>query len=97
MKHRTDSNQKEIVSTLQKLGAEVVDTSKVGYGFPDLVVSYRGEWHLIEVKTKKGKLLKSQKMFHGKHSAPVHILRCIDDAVAWARIVTRARKLRSEL
>ena len=47
---RVDANQKEIVSTLRKLGIAVAITSGVGQGFPDIVCGYRGVNYLFEIK-----------------------------------------------
>ena len=46
---RVDSNHSLIVKTLRELGCSVFDTSSVGRGFPDLVVS-KGATALVEVK-----------------------------------------------
>jgi len=49
---RTDKNQQEIVDALRKHGAVVVDCSKIGQGFPDLVVGYQNKHTiLMEVKS----------------------------------------------
>ena len=95
MRHRADRNQAEIVRALQKIGATVENTNMVGNGFPDLVVSYFGQWHLIEIKAPKGKLLDTQKRFHEEHSpAPIHIVRTVDDVIKWSRVIGRAQKWR---
>lgn len=38
------------MDTLRKAGAEVTSLHQVGGGVPDLLVSYRNKWYLIEVK-----------------------------------------------
>ncbi len=48
--HRTDANQKEIVSKLRELGAKVVLLHNVGNSCPDLLVGYRGRTWLMEAK-----------------------------------------------
>lgn len=48
---RSDSNQQEIVDALRGVGASVYVTHRVGHGFPDLAVGYRGVNYLIEVKS----------------------------------------------
>jgi len=52
---RTDGNQSDLIKELRKIGADVADTSRLGGGFPDLVVGYRGTNYLIEVKDPKQK------------------------------------------
>lgn len=47
---RTDANQQEIVEALRKVGATVHVTSHVGEGFPDLVVGFRWQTYLMELK-----------------------------------------------
>ena len=47
---RVDENQAAIVDALRKAGCSVFVASKVGGGFPDLVVGYGGQTYLLEVK-----------------------------------------------
>lgn len=47
---RTDDNHTAIVSALRKIGAKVFSTAAIGKGFPDLVVGYRGDLFLLEIK-----------------------------------------------
>ena len=74
---KTDDNQKEIVKTFRKLGANVAVTSSAGDGFPDLTVQYRYpgrrchnlETLLVEVKDSakspsRRALTPLQKSFH---------------------------------
>ena len=53
---RTDANQKKIVNALRKAGAWVY---VVGKPF-DLLVAFKGELNLMEVKTDEGQLNKTQ-------------------------------------
>jgi hypothetical protein len=85
---RTDGNHAHIVDGLRKVGAHVEDTSGVGDGFPDLVVGYRGKWHLIEVKDgdlppSERRLTPKQKVWHALvHGiAPAHIANNLDEAL----------------
>ena len=61
--HRTDANHREIVDMLRDARFAVVDTSMVGSGFPDLVVSRNGITKLVEIKTLAGRLAYSQSNF----------------------------------
>ncbi len=45
-----DDNQGAIVKALRSIGAMVQPVHTVGKGVPDLLVIYRGEIHLTEVK-----------------------------------------------
>lgn len=47
---RIDANQGLIVAALRKVGASVAITSGAGNGLPDLLVGFRGETYLLEVK-----------------------------------------------
>lgn len=76
---RTDGPHAAIVQALRKVGCQVKDTSRVGDGFPDLIVRADGllktvqknaalfYWEpkilLMEVKTARGKLNAEQQAF----------------------------------
>jgi Holliday junction resolvase len=47
---RTDANHAEIREALRACGWTVIDTSRAGSGFPDLVAAKAGRIELIEVK-----------------------------------------------
>ena len=47
---RKDANHNPVQEHLEKLGWSVADTSALGYGFPDLVVSRPGFTVVIEIK-----------------------------------------------
>jgi Holliday junction resolvase len=48
---RVDSNQKEIVKVFKDLGCSVFDTSRIGQGFPDLVIGKNQKTVLVEIKS----------------------------------------------
>lgn len=48
---RVDANQKEIVEVLRSAGATVQHLHTIGKGCPDLVVGYRGQNYMLEIKT----------------------------------------------
>lgn len=60
---KRDKNHKEIQDGLEKIGCKVFDTTRVGYGFPDMIVVRDKRIILFEVKTAKGKLKDDQKRF----------------------------------
>lgn len=67
---RTDANQEQIVSALRAAGASVQSLAAVGGGVPDLLVGFRGETYLLEVKDgnqppSKRQLTKDQIEWHG--------------------------------
>jgi Holliday junction resolvase len=53
-----DANQQQIVSALRAIGASVAITSGAGYGLPDLLVGWKGETYLLEVKNRAGRGVK---------------------------------------
>ena len=79
---RVDANQGEIVKALRQAGLIVHDTSRLGGGFPDLVVLKEGHAILLEVKTAKGKLTKDEKEFFDTwREGPVYIVRSVEEAL----------------
>lgn len=53
---RADANQREIVAALRQVGATVQHLHQVGHGCPDILVGYRSENYLLEIK-RPGELL----------------------------------------
>lgn len=47
---KVDRNQPEIVAALRRVGAQVFSLAAVGDGIPDLLVAFRDQTVLIEVK-----------------------------------------------
>lgn len=67
---KTDRNQDEIVQALRAAGATVQSLAAVGHGVPDLLVGFRGQTLLIEVKDSnqppsKRRLTEDQIKWHG--------------------------------
>lgn len=84
---KVDANQAEIVAALRNVGAGVCDLSAVGEGCPDLLVSYRGAWTLLEVKDGKKPpsartLTQDQVKWHARHTAKVHVVKSVDEALS---------------
>lgn len=83
---RVDSNQKEIVAYLRKLGFTVHITSQLGSGFPDAVAGLYGINFLVEIKDSKKfpsqrKLTKDEEFFHSWWRGRVHVLMSFDDCL----------------
>lgn len=77
---------------LRTAGAAVTDTSGIGEGFPDLVVSYRNRWFLIEVKDgskppSARKLRGGQKTWAAKQHADVHVVKSLEEALSVLGVV----------
>lgn len=47
---RVDRPHAEFVRLFRQLGALVIDTSRVGGGFPDLLCVIRSQWVAVEIK-----------------------------------------------
>jgi hypothetical protein len=70
---KVDDNHAEVVKALRKIGAKVVDLSRVGGGVPDLLVGIAGKWLLIEVKdgaktASRRRLTPAQARWHLEHA-----------------------------
>ena len=87
---RTDANQTEIVEALRGIGCTVEVASSLRRGFPDLIVGYRGQTYLIEVKAPAGPkggtsgrdLTPGQQEWHVWWRGHVAIARTADEAIA---------------
>ncbi len=78
---KKDSNQNEIARELQQVGATVYDTSKIGAGYPDLTVGFRGATFLLEVKAKNGTLTKDESLFFQTWNGHAVVVRSADEAL----------------
>lgn len=83
---RKDANQDEIVDTLRAIGASVAITHQLGGGFPDIVVGFRGETYLIEIKDgskppSRRRLTKDEKEFHQSWNGHIAIANNSDEAL----------------
>ena len=85
---RVDGNQAEIMAAFRKCGFSVADTSKVGGGFPDLVIARAGFTALVEVKIPKGKLRQSQTDFAAAWKGHSFIVRNLGDVAHVAHLLT---------
>lgn len=79
-RHRSDTNQNDIVDYLRSTGRSVVVLSQVGAGCPDLLVGNHGHNILMEVKTKTGKLSETQIEFmNGWRGRTPYVVRSVED------------------
>jgi homoserine kinase len=74
MGKRRDASEKAIVAALRQIGAQVWHLS--GAGLPDLLIYFRRQFYVVEVKTAKGKLRERQ------IDCPWTIVRTPEDAFA---------------
>ena len=71
---RVDENQPGIVAAFRKCGASVEVLSDVGRGVPDLLISYRGETVLVEIKMPGEKLTDMQRQWRGRWRGVVYVV-----------------------
>ena len=78
---KVDANHAEIVEAFRKLGATVLDLSRVGGGCPDLLVGVRGVNILVEVKTARGTLRDSQQKFFDGWRGQCCVVRSVAEVI----------------
>ena len=81
LRARTDENQREIVAALRKAGRSVVTLHQVGKGVPDLLVGYRGQNFLLEIKVPGGDLTDDQIEFEQTWRGDVIVARSPAEAI----------------
>lgn len=82
-KHKVDANQAAVVKVIRQVGGLVTILSMVGGGVFDLLVLFRGDLYLIEVKDGKNGLTGAQERFYVEWGscAKVGIVRSPDEAL----------------
>jgi hypothetical protein len=79
---RVDEIQPEIVSALRDVpGCVVKDLSRMGDGWPDLAVGYKGNNAYLEIKGRGKKLTPAQRKWHAEWTGSVHIVHDVDEAL----------------
>lgn len=90
--NRRDANEAEIVAAMRRCGASVVRMSIPGA--PDLLVGFRGNTFLVEVKAPKGKLTGPQEHWIMQwRGGDVHVVRTIDDALRLLGVIAPTEAL----
>lgn len=83
---RVDANQRVIVKGLRQAGASVEYLHAVGKGVPDLLVGFRGDNYILEVKDgdkppSERKLRPAQKRWHAAWRGQVATVLDLDQAL----------------
>ena len=78
---RVDLNQNEVVEALRRVGCTVQSLSDVGCGCPDLLVGFRGDWYVMEVKTSMGRLTDAEMTWINRAAGNVALVRSANDAL----------------
>ncbi|MFA4990576.1 MAG: hypothetical protein WC579_01530 [Candidatus Paceibacterota bacterium] len=82
MTHKTDGNHKYIMNYLKQFGISVADTSKIGFGFPDIVCGYQGKNYLFEIKiSEKSKLNQNEEKFLASWRGQYHVITTPQEAL----------------
>lgn len=84
---KVDRNQSEIVAALRNVGATVQPLHSVGAGCPDLLVGYRRQNYLLEIKDWQAspsdrELNERQVEWHGGWKGQVAKVETVDAALA---------------
>ena len=93
---RVDHNQPQIVAALRAVGAFVQTLHVIGRGCPDILVSYRGCWTVMELKDgakppSARRLTPDEVAWHALAKAPVYVVSSVEEALAAIGLaVTRA-------
>ena len=91
---RVDANQAAVVDALRKMGASVQSIASIGKGCPDLLVGYRQQNFVFEVKDgskppSARRLTVDEKRWIGAWKAPVYLIESPAEAVALLKMVTK--------
>jgi hypothetical protein len=83
---RVDVNQPAIVEALRAVGASVQPLHMVGKGCPDLLVAFRGDTFVFEVKDgakppSQRRLTPDEAQWHTGWQAPVYVVESVEDAL----------------
>lgn len=84
---KVDANHAEIVAALRSLpGCGVISLAQLGDGVPDLLVSFRGHLHLLEVKDgskrpSERSLTPDQAEWHRRWPSPVAVVLDVPSAL----------------
>ena len=79
---RRDANHRELVAAFEQCGWRTLDTSQIGDGAPDLVVSRGGRTVAVEIKVATGKVKPHQAAWLAAWGGEVAIVRGLEDVAA---------------
>ena len=83
MPKSVDANQPEIVATLRAAGATVQHLHEVGRGCPDILVGFRFQNYLFEIKNpaRAWKITPDEKVWFSKWRGQVNIIETAEEAL----------------
>lgn len=84
---KIDDNQREIVNALREYGATVIHLHAVGKGCPDILVGYRNQNYLMEIKDgnkpqSAQRLTPDQEVFFSTFQGEAHVVNSVDAALS---------------
>lgn len=90
---RIDANHAAIVEALRGIGASVVSLADLGHGVPDLLVGFRAQNLLLEVKNgdqppSKRKLTTDEQRFFDSWRGLIYVVYSPADAVSVVNLMT---------
>lgn len=93
---RVDGNHAAIVKRLRELGMSVANTSRLGEGFPDIVVGWRGINGMFEIKDplrfpSERRLTDDEEKFHTAWKGQVDKVETAEEVETIMQRLTRAR------
>ncbi len=83
---KVDANQPQIVRALRQAGATVQSLAEIGSGCPDILIGFRGQCYVAEVKDwrqppSKRKLTPLEKKWHQTWQGQIAIVETPDEAL----------------
>jgi len=84
---KRDANEQEIVRALRQMGVDVYLLDRP----LDLLIEFRGEWIVMEVKTEEGTMTQDQKDLFARTKAPTYLVRGVGEALD---VLAQRRKAR---
>jgi hypothetical protein len=92
-----DANHAELAKVYEEMFCSIVDTSGVGFGFPDAVAGVMGRTELVEFKTQGGELNAAQKRFtRDWRGSLVRVVRNREDVIKHVQDMRWMAKYRNE-
>lgn len=88
---RRDANHQAIREAFERYGWRVLDTSQLGAGAPDLMVSSGGRTVAVEVKVKRAKLKPHQADWLAQWQGETAVIRDVDEVFAFAKAAALSR------
>jgi hypothetical protein len=90
---RTDANQTEVTKALRKIGCSVQLLHSVGRGCPDMLVGYKGNNYLLEIKDgdkpeSARKLTAEQTIWHYDWKGQVAVVNSAQEAIDTIKILS---------